>query len=160
MFSTLPNRNFNFWVTFILSSANAFNLDQLKNLSFGIGLTLYQAINFYTGPNWKHLQTANQYFPLFPHNIFKRSYFQGCKPFPKRQALVFTCLQLKYLKTLWEKEKLLMTSNSSFPHNVFYQFPELSTIFIKFEIVGCKLFQFGRVWNWSFEKRLKVRIVW
>ena len=35
MFSTLPETNFNFWVTFILSSANAFNLDQYTNLLFG-----------------------------------------------------------------------------------------------------------------------------
>ena len=35
MFSTLLKTNFNFSVTFILSSANAFNLNQSKNLSFG-----------------------------------------------------------------------------------------------------------------------------
>ena len=35
MFSTLPNQNFNFLVTFILSSANAFNLDGSKILSYG-----------------------------------------------------------------------------------------------------------------------------
>ena len=45
----------------------------------------------------------------------------------------------------WEKEKLLVTSNFSFSHSVFYPFGELSAIFINFEIVVCKLFQFGRV---------------
>ena len=35
MFSAHPNTNFNFWITFILSSANAFNLDYSKILSFG-----------------------------------------------------------------------------------------------------------------------------
>ena len=35
MFSTLPKTNVNFSFTFILSSANAFNLDQSKILSFG-----------------------------------------------------------------------------------------------------------------------------
>ena len=49
------------------------------------------------------------------------------------------------LKTLWEKEKLLVTSNFSCSHSVFYLSGELSAIFIKFEIVVCKLFQFGRV---------------
>ena len=49
------------------------------------------------------------------------------------------------LKTLWEKEKLLVPSNFSFSHSVFYTFEELSSIFIKFEIVVCKLLQFGRV---------------
>ena len=33
-----PKRNFNFPVTFILSSASSFNLDQSKKLSFGKGL--------------------------------------------------------------------------------------------------------------------------
>ena len=48
------------------------------------------------------------------------------------------------LKTPRFKEKLLVTSNVSFAH-VFYLFAELSAIFIKFEIVACKFFQFGRV---------------
>ena len=38
MFSTHPKGNFFFQVIFILSSANAFNLDQSKKLSFGKGL--------------------------------------------------------------------------------------------------------------------------
>ena len=60
------------------------------------------------------------------------------------------------LKTLWEKEKLLVTSNFSFSHSVFYPFRELFTIFINFKIVICKLFHFGRVQNLSFGKGLKV----
>ena len=35
MFSTLPKTNFNFSLTFILSSANALNLDQSQISSFG-----------------------------------------------------------------------------------------------------------------------------
>ena len=46
-----------------------------------------------------------------------------------------------FLKTQWEKEKLLITSNFSFSHSVFYPFGELSAIFIRFLIVVCKLFQ-------------------
>ena len=49
-----------------------------------------------------------------------------------------------FLKTLSEKEKLLVTSNFSFSHSVFYLFRELSVIFIKFQIVVCNLFQFGQ----------------
>ena len=48
-----------------------------------------------------------------------------------------------HLKTLWEKEKSLITSNFSFTHSVFYPFGELSTIFIKPKIVACKLFELG-----------------
>ena len=40
MFSAHPNTNFNFWITFILSSANAFNLDYSKILSFGKELSI------------------------------------------------------------------------------------------------------------------------
>ena len=57
----------------------------------------------------------------------------------------------RLLKTLWEKEKLLVTSNFSFCHSVFYSLEELSSVFIKFEIVVCKLFQFI-VW----ERELKL----
>ena len=49
------------------------------------------------------------------------------------------------LETLQEKEKLLITSNFYIFHIVFYPFGELSAIFIKFEIVVCKLLQFGRI---------------
>ena len=43
------------------------------------------------------------------------------------------------------KKKLLVMSNFSFSHRVFYNFGELSAIFTMFKIVGCKLFQFGKV---------------
>ena len=55
------------------------------------------------------------------------------------------------LKTLWEKEKLLVTSNFSFSHSIFYPLGELSAFFIKFEIVISKVF-----WVW---KSLKF-VVW
>ena len=38
MLSTLPETNLNFYVTFTMSSANAFNLDQSTISSFGIEL--------------------------------------------------------------------------------------------------------------------------
>ena len=65
-------------------------------------------------------------------------------PFPNKPWLLRVC-STSLLKTLWEKEKLLVTSNFSFSRSVFHPFGELSAIFIKFEIVVCKLFQFGRV---------------
>ena len=45
----------------------------------------------------------------------------------------------------WEKEKLLITSNFSFTHSVFYPFRELLAIFIKFKIIVCRPFQFRPV---------------
>ena len=65
-------------------------------------------------------------------------------PFPNKLFFLM-CLHYKYLKTLWEKEKLLIMSNFSFSHCIFYSFGELFTIFIEFKIVIYKLFQFGRV---------------
>ena len=66
------------------------------------------------------------------------------QPFPK-QALLFTCLCTSLSKTQWQKEKLLVTSNFSFSHYVFYSLRVLSAIFIKLKIVVCKHFHFGRI---------------
>ena len=65
-------------------------------------------------------------------------------PFPNKPWFLHVC-STSLLKTLWEKEKFLVTSNFSFSYSVFYLFGELSDICIKLEIVVCKLFQFGRV---------------
>ena len=69
------------------------------------------------------------------------------KPFPK-QAWVFTCLQYKPLGNTVGKGEI------AFSHSVFYPFVELSANLIPFEIVVCKLFQFGKVQNLSFGKGL------
>ena len=65
-------------------------------------------------------------------------------PFLNKPWFLHVC-STSLLKTLWEKQKLLMTSNFSFSHSVFYPFGELSDIFIQFGIAVCKFFQFGRV---------------
>ena len=65
-------------------------------------------------------------------------------PFPNKPGFLGVCIT-GLLKTLWEKEKLLVTSNFSFSHSVFNAFGEPMAVFIKFVIVLCKLFQFGRV---------------
>ena len=54
MFSTLPNTNFNFSVTFILSSASSFKLKPSKYLLFGKGLK--SCINSF--PNKKILDSS------------------------------------------------------------------------------------------------------
>ena len=65
-------------------------------------------------------------------------------PFPSKPWFLRVC-STSLLKTLLEKEKLLVTSNFSFSHSVFYLFGQLSAIVIKSKIVVCKLFQFGGV---------------
>ena len=73
-----------------------------------------------------------------------RMYEWPVNPFPNKTWFL-TVYSTSLLKTQWEKEKLLVTSNFSFSNSVFYPFVQLSTIFIISKIVVCKLFQFGRV---------------
>ena len=95
-------------------------------------------------------------FLLFPTDfqklppIFSKALLLN--PFPSKPRFLCVC-STSLLKTLWEKEKLLVTSNFSFSHSAFYLIGELSAIFIKFQIM---LLQFGRVWNLSFRKGLRV----
>ena len=65
-------------------------------------------------------------------------------PFPNK-PWVLRVYYASLLKTMWEKEKLLVMSNFSFSHSVFFSFRELFAILIKFKIVVCKPFQFERV---------------
>ena len=76
-------------------------------------------------------------------------------PFPNKPWFLRVC-STSLLKTLWEKEKLLVTSNFSFSHSVFYPFGELSVIFIKFKIVVCKLFSIWKGLKFVVWERVKV----
>ena len=73
-------------------------------------------------------------------------------PFPNKPWFLRVGMSLK---TMWEKEKLLVTSSSFFFHIVFYPFGELYAlvfypfgefyaVFIKYDIVVCKLCQFEK----------------
>ena len=100
---------------------------------------IYSRVDLYR-PSSSHLQKQKLY-------IWSG---QRLTAFPK-QALVFTCLQYKSLEITvgkgdiarYGKEKLLVTSNISFSHSLFYPFGDLSAFFIKLKIFVCKLFQFG-----------------
>ena len=94
--------------------------------------------------------------PHQPRDSEQSDYSNRCRinPFPNKPWFIRVC-RTSLLKTLWEKEKLLISNNFSFSHSLLYPFGELSAIFIKFEIVVCKLFQFGRVSNLSFGKGLR-----
>ena len=70
-------------------------------------------------------------------------------PFPNKRFFLCVC-STSLLRTRLEKQKLLVKSNFSFSHSIFYLLGELSAILIKFRIVICKLF--GRVENLSFGK--------
>ena len=64
-------------------------------------------------------------------------------PFPNKPWFLRVCGR-GLLKTLWEKEKLLVTSSFTFSHS-FLPVRNLYAIFIKLNIIVCKLFQFGSV---------------
>ena len=83
-------------------------------------------------------------FSIFTGLLKATNVWKKVNPFPNKPWVLCVCNR-RVLKTLWEKEKLLVTSNFSFSHNVFYRFGKLSGILIKLYIVICKLFQFGRV---------------
>ena len=75
-----------------------------------------------------------------PIQVIRGHHPTTLNPFPNKPW--FLCVCGTFLsKTLWEKEKLLVI----FPQCFLAPFRELSVIFIKFEIVVCKLFQLGRI---------------
>ena len=78
-------------------------------------------------------------FLLFPQ-CFQKACFPGASkgvivwewvnrlnPLPNKPLFLCVC-RASLLKTVWEKEKLLITSNSYFSRSVFYTFCELSAI--------------------------------
>ena len=113
--------------------------------------------------NKKLLVTSNLSFShsvFYPYREVSKGLFSKViNTFPNKPCFLRVC-SISLLKTPWEKEKLLVTSNFSFSHSVFYPSRELSAIFTKIVIVICRLFQFRRVMNLSFGKGLKVGTVW
>ena len=110
----------------------------LKPIAFDVMTCMAQLFDFY-------MYTVSMIYSPYRFN-----------PFPNKPWFLRDC-STSLLKTLWEKEKLLVTSNFSFSHSVFYTFGELSGVFNKLKIViVCKPFEFGRVDNLSFWKGLMV----
>ena len=60
-------------------------------------------------------------------------------PFPYNPWFLRVC-STALLKTPWEKEKLLVTSNFSSSHSVFYPFEEPSGILLKFKFSSANSF--------------------
>ena len=83
---------------------------------------------------------------------------RGINPFTDKPWILGVC-STSLLKTLWKKEKLLVTSNFSFFLGLFYRFQELPSIFIKFESDVCKLFHFPPIRNIVVWDRVKSHLV-
>ena len=97
MVSTLPKPNFNFSATFNLSSANAFSLDQSKNLSFRKELTFAAFDNCIT---------ICSYFTLYLIILFclgryffsvQLSMFSGCLLYRGSRRIFFPHYRLVHL---------------------------------------------------------------
>ena len=98
------------------------------------------------GTNGKMTQEYSLLMPLMKEAFWLPVEKKPFNSFTNHPSFLHVC-STSLLKTLWEKEKLLITSNFSFSPTVFYPFWEIYIIFIKLKIVICKLFQFGRVYN-------------
>ena len=90
----------------------------------------------------KGANAGDQNFLLFP-KCFSKIFSSATSMFSEELPLSHTSpgfyvSAVNLLKTLGEKEKLLVVSNISFSHSVFHLFGELSAIFIKYIIVVCK----------------------
>ena len=110
---------------------------------FLVSLTLYHTIptfNNYEAEGYgKHCGKRTKFWLQaevisFFHNVFyptkDTSYHLSINPFPNKPWFLHVC-SMSLLKTPWKKEKLLITSNFSFFHSVFYPLRQLSAIFIK-----------------------------
>ena len=76
---------------------------------------------------------------ISPFILKKHQQLTEVNPFPK-QALIFTCLQCMSFENTVGKSEIARNEQFFLSHSVFYPFGELSAIFIKVEIVVCKLF--------------------
>ena len=79
-------------------------------------------------------------FFSFSHTMFKRPFSHHCfNSFPNKPWFLCVC-GISLLKTLWEKEKLLVTSNFSFSHIVFYPFKNFLPFSSNFKLLSADSF--------------------
>ena len=86
---------------------------------------------------WLYQNTSRWLLDIDNKGVYLTLCIHSINPFPNKPWFLRVC-STSLLKTLWENEKLLVTSNFSFSHSVFYPFRELSANFIKLKIVVCK----------------------
>ena len=99
-------------------SKGFFSQGWLKSWLCGKGLTLYDSVPYFSHPEeksfWKHSGKKEKSQFLFPHDVY-----HSFNPFLNKPWFLRVCIT-SLLKTLCEKEKLLIMSNFSFSHSVFY----------------------------------------
>ena len=100
------------------------------------------------------------YLDFLCSNRIKKIFFTfilqfSFNPFPNKPWFLHV-YGTSLLKTLWEKEKMLVTSIFSFSNSVFYSIKEINHQLSNTEFTVCKCFQFGNVQNSVVWERVKV----
>ena len=122
-----------------------FQYNQCKNIdSSDRGLNpVVMTIQIKTRGPWWHCiaPLADTWNPFITNITIRGNWFN---PLPHNPDFLLPA-EKSLLKTLWEKEKMLVTSIFSFTHNVFYPSQNKFQFFIYIYFVICKSFQFGQV---------------
>ena len=130
MFSTLLENSPSFSLKLTLSSVNSFSLEESKSCRLGnykISVKTFSLLLYV----YMCRRKSRSKSPIYNDFISTLSQTRPC----------FTCLEYRTVG----KREIARNSNFSCSHSVFYPFGELTDIFIKINIVVCKLFLFGRV---------------
>ena len=115
---------------------------------------------------WKTLRsivTRTQDIPVTGHTLYKGatdidSMFLTLSQ-TKKPRFLLVC-SIEFLENTVEKGEIARNEPFILFPQYFLHVEELSTVFIKWEIVICKHFQFGTVKNMSFRKKLNYLIFW
>ena len=118
MFCTLSKISQTIWVTFILSSANAFNLVYSKIFSLGKELKHKTPFSFLLYSRISKSWLLDVYLsPILKDTIVKTKSNFSIIPFPNKPWFLRVC-STSLFKTLLQKEKLPATSNFSLSYSV------------------------------------------
>ena len=119
-----PSRSAIKYIDFDLLSLNSLIVAILVSIQTFLCLRVrvLLALSFLRFPSFSpFIQTQN-------FSLLKRQYYLGINTFPNKPWFLRVC-SISLLKTMWEKEKLLVTSNFSFSHIVFNHLGEIPAIF-------------------------------
>ena len=106
---------------------------------------------------WEKEKMLFQHFLLFPQCVLPiEKLLLSFNYFPNKALFNVSAVQV--VKTLWQKEKLLVMRNFS-SHSVFYHCGEFSAIFIKFETVLCKTLLIWKSLKFVVCERVKLNLM-
>ena len=127
-FLLFPKCSLHYQRALLLTDEYFLALYKLKEFTDELDITHNVKFVFHSGENiWGKGHNAS-----YQHLLLFQQCFQKLKLCGKGLTFSLTSVcSISLWKTLWVKEKLLVMSNFSISHSVFYPFGELSAIFIK-----------------------------